>query len=170
MTSHIVYLSNTTGAKVGITRETQLPTRWIDQGAVQALPIFRVGKRYHSGLIESAFKAYVADRTNWRNMLKNQLEEVELGEVFESCWERVQPRLADEVLADIEILADYDSLVDIQYPAIEYPSKINSFNLDKTAQVEGQLQAIKGQYLIFDTGVINIRKFSGYLVVLTIAD
>ncbi len=169
MKPHIVYLSNTSGPKVGITRESQLPTRWIDQGALQALPIIRVSKRYYSGLIESAFKKHISDRTNWRTMLKNEVEPVDLHEIFDSCWPAVASELDDEVTNDIEIIATKNDSQSFQYPARQYPSKIVSFNLDKTPGLEGRLDAIKGQYLILDNGVINIRKFAGYLVSITVS-
>jgi len=164
MRPHIIYFSNTSGVKVGITRETQLPTRWIDQGAIQAMPVLRVTKRYHAGLIEHAFKQYVSDRTNWRNMLKNEVEEIDLYQLFQSCWSQVKSQLDAELLADAEEIARADGTLKIDYPALQYPLKISSFNLDKQALVEGQLDAIKGQYLILDKGVINIRKYGGYLV------
>ena len=164
MRPHIVYLSNTSGVKIGITRETQIPHRWIDQGAIQAIPILRVSKRYHAGLIEQAFRQYVGDRTNWRNMLKNEVEEVDLYQLFESLWPRVESDLDSELLEDVEIIAEAGAALRLDYPAIAYPTKINSFNLDKLPLVEGRLQAIKGQYLLLDNGVINIRKYGGYLV------
>lgn len=164
MKPHIIYLSNTSGVKVGITRESQLPVRWIDQGAVQALAILRVSKRYHSGLIETAFKKHLNDKTNWRNMLKHEVEYVDLKEVFETLWPIVKRTLADELLDDIEVIGDGEGVKDLEYPSIQFPSKIASFNLDKNPLVEGRLDAIKGQYLIFDSGVINIRKYAGYLV------
>jgi len=167
MRPHIVYLSNTSGVKVGITREAQVPHRWFDQGAVQALPIFRVSKRYHAGLIETAFKQHVSDRTNWRNMLKNLYEPIDLYAVFEACWREIEPELDAELRADIEVIAAADALLEIEYPANAYPQKVVSFNLDKQAVVEGRLDAIKGQYLLFDNGVINIRKYGGYLVELS---
>lgn len=164
MRPHIIYLSNTSGVKVGITRETQLPHRWIDQGAIQALPILRVSKRYHAGLIEHAFRQHVSDRTNWRNMLKNQVEEVDLYQLFETLWPQVKPELDADLLADAEVIAATDGVLRLDYPALQYPVKITSFNLDKQPLVEGRLDAIKGQYLLLDNGVINIRKYGGYLV------
>ncbi len=164
MRSHIIYLSNTSGVKVGITRETQLPTRWIDQGAIQAIPVLRVSKRYHAGLIEHAFRQYVSDRTNWRNMLKNEVEVVDLYQVFESFWPQVKAQLDPELIADVEEIASADGILNLAYPALSYPIKVNSFNLDKQPLVEGKLDAIKGQYLILDNGVINIRKYGGYLI------
>jgi hypothetical protein len=169
MKPHIVYFSNTSGAKVGITRESQLPTRWIDQGALQALPVLRVSKRYHSGLIESAFKKHISDRTNWRTMLKNEVEPVDLYELFESYWPRVMTEIESEVKDDLEVIASPDQVQYFQYPAIEYPNKVVSFNLDKIPVLEGQLNAIKGQYLILHNGVINIRKYAGYLVNVTLS-
>jgi hypothetical protein len=164
MRPHIIYLANTSGVKIGITRETQLPTRWIDQGAIQAMPILRVSKRYHAGLIEHAFRQYVSDRTNWRNMLKNEVEVIDLYQVFESIWPQVKTQLDAELIADAEEIASADGVLDLDYPALSYPTKVTSFNLDKQALVEGRLDAIKGQYLILDNGVINIRKYGGYLV------
>lgn len=164
MKPHIIYLSNTSGVKVGITRESQLPTRWIDQGAVQALAILRVSKRYHAGLIETAFKQHFNDRTNWRSMLKNDVSEIDLYAEFDACWAKVRDGLDEDLLADVEVIADNEGAINIEYPALAYPTKVNSFNLDKNALVEGRLEAIKGQYLILDNGVINIRKYGGYLV------
>ena len=164
MQPHYIYLSNTSGVKVGITRHNQIPTRWIDQGALQALAILRVSKRYHAGLIENAFRQYLNDRTNWRNMLKNEVEPVDLFEVYATYWPQVRDKLDAELLADVEEVAQTDSAQSLEYPALRYPTKVTSFNLDKNPLVEGVLEAIKGQYLIFDNGVINIRKYGGYLV------
>jgi hypothetical protein len=170
MRPHIVYLSNTSGVKVGITRETQLPTRWIDQGAVRAMPMLRVGKRYHAGLIEQAFRQHVSDRTNWRNMLKNEVEEIDLYAVYESLWPQLKEELEPQLVDDAEEIAGPDKVLDLHYPALAYPQKISSFNLDKQPVAEGRLDAIKGQYLLLDSGVINIRKYGGYLVSLECGD
>jgi hypothetical protein len=164
MRPHIVYLANTSGLKVGITRESQLPTRWIDQGAVQAMPMLRVSKRYHAGLIEDAFRQHVSDRTNWRSMLKHEFEEADLYGLFEGLWPTVSAGLDAELLDDAELLASPDAVIGLDYPALTFPTKITSFNLDKNPHVKGRLQAIKGQYLLLDSGVINIRKYGGYLV------
>jgi hypothetical protein len=167
MKPHIVYLSNTSGPKVGITRESQLPTRWIDQGAIQAMPVLRVSKRYYSGLIETLFKKQINDRTNWRTMLKNEVEILDLFAIFESCWPAVEAEMDAELKEDVEIIASPEGSQNFQFPALQYPNKISSFNLDKNPLLAGKLDAIKGQYLIFDTGVINIRKYAGYLVKIT---
>jgi hypothetical protein len=165
MTEHVVYLANSSGAKVGITRATQVPTRWIDQGATQALPIMRVATRQQSGLVEDVLRSQVTDRTNWRAMLKGEAAPLDLaqlaGEIFEACQDGITALQERFGLQAIQPLSDL-AVVDIAYPVLAYPAKVASFDLEKTPVVEGTLQGIKGQYLIFDTGVINIRKFTAY--------
>ena len=168
---HYVYLANSTGIKVGITRESQIPTRWIDQGAVQALPICKVSSRYLSGLLEVAIARHVSDKTSWQRMLKNQVEKVDLrarrDELLQTCSEEIAA-LTERFGSEAITWLPEAELVDIEYPVQSYPSKVKSFNFDKTPEVAGVLQGIKGQYLIFDSGVINIRKFAGYQVELVV--
>lgn len=162
---HIVYLANSSGLKVGITRHTQVPTRWIDQGAISALPIFSVKSRYLSGLVEVALKEWLADKTNWRKMLKHEVEEMDLEFERERIFglaEEVLGRLEEEHAGQITRLKE--DVWHFDYPSLEWPKKITSLNLDKQPSVEGVLKAIKGQYLIFDTGCLNIRKFTSYRV------
>lgn len=165
MTDHVVYLANSSGAKVGITRAAQVPTRWIDQGATQALPIMRVATRQQSGLVEDVLRSQVTDRTNWRAMLKGEAAPLDLaqlaGEIFQACHDGITTLQERFGLQAIQPLSDL-AVVDIAYPVLAYPAKVASFDLEKTPVVEGTLQGIKGQYLIFDTGVINIRKFTAY--------
>lgn len=165
MIDHIVYLANSSGIKVGITRGSQVPTRWMDQGAIQALPIYRVSTRRLSGLVETVFKQHVADKTNWRAMLKGQVDPLDLAaerdRLFELCATDIAALQDVHGLQAIQPL-DAGEAVEISYPVTEYPVKITSFNLDKQALVEGRLMGIKGQYLIFDGGVINMRKYGGY--------
>lgn len=165
MTEHIVYLANSSSVKVGITRASQVPTRWLDQGAAQALPIFRVATRQQSGLLEDALRAHVSDRTSWQAMLKADPEPVELAAVrdqlFELCADQIdnlQQRFGLQAIQPLE----QGEETRLAYPVLEYPVKVKSFNLDKAPLLEGTLQGIKGQYLIFDTGVINIRKYTAY--------
>jgi hypothetical protein len=173
MTDHFVYLSNTSGLKVGITRGSQVPTRWIDQGATQARPIFRVSSRYISGLVEVLFKPHIADRTNWQAMLKGDADDRDLEqarqELLAVCAADIEALQQEHGLQALSVLEDQ---VDtrIRYPVLQHPGKVKSFNLDKQPLVEGTLQGIKGQYLIFDTGVINIRKYGGYELSLTVTD
>jgi hypothetical protein len=167
MQDHIVYLANSSGLKVGITRINQIPTRWIDQGATQAIPIFRIKTRYQSGLVEIMFKQHVSDRTDWRKMLKGQAEVMDLAAERDRLFELTAADLAtlkqDFDDADIQALPA-EQAIEIAYPVNQYPTKVSSLNFDKTAEISGTLQGIKGQYLILDTGVLNIRKFSGYQI------
>lgn len=171
MRPHYLYLANSSGdsVKVGITRETQIPTRWIDQGAVQALPIGKVQTRLQVGLLEVALKDYVKDKTDWRKMLKNDVIATDLAsrrdELFNLASEAIQEvknRFGDD---NIQLIDD-EAPVEIHFPVQEYPEKIKAHNFDKIPEVTGILNGIKGQYLIFDTGVLNVRKFSGYEVTL----
>ncbi len=167
MNEHLVYLANSSGVKVGITRAGQVPTRWIDQGASQALPILRTQTRQQAGLVEAALRRLVRDTTDWRAMLRGVAPEVDLGverdrlladcaDALNELSERfglqaIQPFMADSLCID--------------YPVREYPTKVQAWNLDKTPEVHGRLLGIKGQYLILDTGVFNVRKFTAYEVV-----
>lgn len=167
MQDHIVYLANSSGLKVGITRATQVPTRWIDQGATQALAIMRVRSRLQSGTLEMAFKQHVADKTNWRDMLKGKAAELDMAgerdKLLAACEEDVKELMARFGFFAISVLKGIDA-VSIDYPVQAYPEKITSLNFDKEPMVSGTLKGIKGQYLIFDSGVINLRRFSGYEV------
>lgn len=165
MTDHVVYLANSSGVKVGITRATQIPTRWMDQGASQALPIFRVATRQQSGFVEDLLRTQVADKTNWRALLKGDAAPVDLpairDQLFASCGAGLTELQQRFGIQAIQPLSDQQP-VDIRYPIEAYPAKISSFNLDKNPLAEGTLLGIKGQYLMFDTGVINIRKYTSY--------
>lgn len=167
MQDHIVYLANSSGIKVGITRINQVPTRWIDQGATQALPIFRVKTRYQSGLVEVAFKAHVADKTDWRKMLKGQSEPVDLQQIRQDLMTTCESDVAalqNQFGKDAIMPLENETLINIDYQVEQYPEKVKSLNFDKTPEITGILQGIKGQYLILDTGVINLRKFTGYQI------
>lgn len=164
---HFVYLANSSGIKVGITRQNQIPTRWIDQGAGQALPIFKVASRQISGLIEVALAKHVSDKTSWQQMLKNHAEPVDLAAKRDELIALCEPEINAVKQRFGEGAIEYlpaEPVTRIQFPIDNYPAKVKSFNLDKEAKVEGVLHGIKGQYLIFDTGVINIRKYAGYEV------
>lgn len=169
---HYVYLSNTSGVKVGITRHTQLPTRWIDQGATQGMVLYKVKSRYISGLVEVALAKFIADKTHWQAMLKGNAEDVDLKERASELIPQIQT-VIESIIAEhgddaIEVLDQ--NIQPIHYPIETFPSKVKSHNFDKIALVSGTLQGIKGQYLIFDTGVINIRKFGSYEIELKYGD
>lgn len=171
MTDHIVYLANSSGLKVGITRASQIPTRWIDQGAVQAIPMFRVATRQQSGLIEDSLKAFVADKTNWRTLLQGDaplLDLVTERNLLLSNTYKIVAKL--QALFGIQAIQPIETelVTELCYPVERYPTKIISHNLDKQLLVEGKLEGIKGQYLLLDTGVINIRKYTAYHVSVSI--
>ncbi len=159
MQPHVVYLANSSGVKVGITRQTQVPTRWIDQGAYQALPLFKVKTRLDSGLVETIFGKYVADKTNWQRMLKGNPEVIDLvalsQELMEKVGEEVRPYVYEKMAQEV---------VQMNYPVQRYPEKVKSLGLDKVPVIEDDLVGIKGQYLIFANGVTNMRNHAGYLV------
>ena len=172
MQDHYVYLANSSGLKVGITRGTQIPTRWIDQGASQAIAMFRVRNRLHSGLLEVALKKQVSDRTDWRKRLKGLPQEQDMVAARERLIGSVQSDLEGlkQSNADLEWEQLDDAPIQLTYPVDQYPEKIVSLNLDKTPEISGTLMGIKGQYLILDHGVINIRKFAGYEVTASLPD
>jgi len=172
MIDHVVYLANTSGVKVGITRGTQVPTRWIDQGATEALPVFRVPTRLASGLVEVIFARHVADKTAWQANLKGRGEEIDLAAERDRLVGECQRELAEleaEHGPGAWNLIDDVAATAITYPVLEYPAKVRSLTFDKLPEVEGVLKGIKGQYLILDTGVINIRRHAGYRVAFSLA-
>lgn len=167
MQSHIVYLANASGVKVGITRHTQIPTRWIDQGAMQAIPVFQVKSRFQSGLLEIGLKKHVSDRTDWRRMLKGPAEALDLLQ-YKVQLKEAESHLLDDLRArfgeQAVIECDDQPPVDIIYPVLSYPEKVKSLGFDKLPDISGLLEGIKGQYLLLSTGVLNIRKHTGYVV------
>jgi hypothetical protein len=156
---HIVYLALSSEVKVGVTRKTQVPTRWIDQGAEKAISIVEVPNRYLAGITEVALKSHFADKTNWRKMLTNDIVFTDLIKERE----KLQSLLPNEVQEYFHL--EKNDLYEMNYPVLEYPSKISSLSLDKTPNYSGKLTGIKGQYLIFEDGtVFNIRSNEGYIV------
>ncbi|MDT0621072.1 DUF2797 domain-containing protein [Croceitalea vernalis] len=155
---HIVYLANSSNVKVGVTRKAQVPTRWIDQGAHEAIEIVEVPNRYLAGITEVALKNYVGDKTNWRKMLQNDIEDVNLVE-----WrEKLKNHIPDEVM---EYFITSNTETNLEFPVLQYPEKVKSLNLDKTPSFEGVLKGIKGQYLIFEDNIVfNVRGSEGYFV------
>lgn len=159
---HIVYLANSSNVKVGVTRKTQIPTRWIDQGAHEAIEIVEVPNRYLAGITEVALKAHVSDKTNWRKMLTNTVTDLDLLEEREKLAQFIPEEAKQYFIAN-----NKETLID--FPVEQYPTKIKSLNLDKTPTYQGKLKGIKGQYLIFeDSTVFNVRNWEGYVVELEI--
>lgn len=167
MQSHIVYIANSSGIKVGITKPNQIPTRWIDQGAVQAMPVLTVATRQISGFAEVMFKAHISDKTQWQRMLKADDAHIDLVKVRDDLLHQVKHELTQlQNKFGIQAIQISPGTVvqTIKFPVTRYPTKVISMSFDKTPVIEGILLGIKGQYLIFDIGVINIRKFTSYEV------
>ena len=165
---HTVHLSNSSALKVGITRGVDPVGRWIDQGACQGLAIRRVATRLESGEVETSLKRFVADKTNWRKMLQGEPERVDLRARRDELLDRAQAEEPGAGLPGNPI--DDAQIFEIAYPVLEYPKKVVSHNLEKASVLEGTLTGIKGQYLILDTAVINIRKYGGYQLRVSWAD
>ena len=158
MQPHVVYLSKTAGIKVGVTRDTQIPYRWIDQGAVEALVIAETPYRQAAGHIEITLKNHISDKTNWRKMLQNELSNESLIDVRDQLVNYLDKE-------DRSFYKDDNSIQHINFPVIRYPEKVKSITLDKVNQFEEKLVGIKGQYLIFDNDkVFNVRRHAGYLI------
>ncbi|MFK7969573.1 MAG: DUF2797 domain-containing protein [Bacteroidia bacterium] len=160
---HVVYLAISSGLKVGVTREDQVPTRWIDQGAFQAIILAETPYRQLAGEIEVSLKAHLSDKTSWQRMLKNDIPE---GIDLLAEKARVGQLLSED---HQDYISDEDHIQEIHYPVTEYPAKVKSVNLDKLPEISGTLLGIKGQYLMLDEGrVFNVRRHSGYRVNLSI--
>lgn len=155
---HIVYLANSSSIKVGVTRKSQVPTRWIDQGAHEAIEIVEVPNRYLAGITEVALKEFVSDKTSWRKMLQNDIKDEDLVE-----WRnKLKSSIPDEA---IDYFLDDREETNLEFPVLQYPEKVKSLNLSKTPSFKGVLKGIKGQYLIFeDNTVFNVRGSEGYYV------
>ena len=159
---HIVYLANSSNVKVGVTRKSQVPTRWIDQGAHEAIELVEVPNRYLAGITEVALKAEVADKTNWRKMLKNDIEDADLTE-----WREKLKHLIPEEAQ--EYYREEAKEMHINFPVHQYPEKPKSLNLVKEGSYRGKLVGVKGQYWIFeDQTVFNVRSNEGLVVAITV--
>jgi len=160
---HIVYLALSSNIKVGVTRKTQIPTRWIDQGASKAIEIVEVPNRYLAGITEVALKNHVSDKTSWQKMLKNDVSDDDLLQQKEALKEFIP------LEAQPYFLENYSKVTEINFPVVQYPVKISSVNLEKFSTISGKLMGIKGQYLIFeDQKVFNVRNSEGYKVSINI--
>ncbi|MDG1195935.1 MAG: DUF2797 domain-containing protein, partial [Polaribacter sp.] len=159
---HIVYLANSSNVKVGVTRKQQVPTRWIDQGAHEAIEIVEVPNRYLAGITEVALKEHVADKTNWRKMLKNDI----VDESLETWRDKLKQYIPEEAKP---YFLENNSETHLNFPVNKYPEKPKSLNLKKELKYTGKLVGIKGQYLIFeDQTVFNVRANEGLVVNLNI--
>lgn len=155
---HIVYLALTQQIKVGITRKTQIPTRWIDQGAKAALILAETPNRYLAGVIEIALKDHFTDKTNWQQMLCNS-PAINDPNLSAEKWE-LEELLPQDLT---QYWTDDEEIWHFEYPVVRYPNKLKALSLDKTPQINGILTGIRGQYLYIDqVNVLNLRKHTGY--------
>jgi hypothetical protein len=155
---HLVYIANSGGIKVGVTRKSQLPFRWIDQGAEYAIKLAETENRYEAGVIELILKNHISDKTNYRKMLREQVQDIDLSAIKNELIKFIPENLTNFVINDNEIFK-------IKYPVIAYPHKVNSINLKKVFEFDGVLKGIKGQYLIFDNNIVfNIRNHEGFVI------
>lgn len=160
---HVVYLACSSDMKVGVTRKTQVPTRWIDQGASAAIPLVEVPNRYLAGITEVALKDHYSDKINWKKMLTNEVTQFDLVAMRNSA----QSLLPAETMEFFETTPEHLNI--LNYPVLQYPKKISSLNLSTTPNYSGTLTGIKGQYLIFETGtVLNVRSYEGFTVRITV--
>lgn len=159
---HVVYLANSSNVKVGVTRKSQVPTRWIDQGAHEAIEIVEVPNRYLAGITEVALKNYVSDKTNWRSMLKNEIKDEDLVEWRDRLRQYIPEQAKDYFI-------ETNTETNIHFPVFKYPTKLKSLNLEKEHVYRGKLMGIKGQYLIFeDNRVFNVRASEGLYIAIEI--
>lgn len=160
---HVVYLAQTGvpvagakgGIKVGVTRSTQIPTRWIDQGAVLAVPIACVPNRYLAGVLEVALKAEFADRTDYRALLKPLPPMPDaMADGRERALSVAPEELGPHMVADAPLL-------DLRYPG-QLPPVVKAVSLEKVPELGGSLVAVRGQYLVWADGrALNVRGASG---------
>jgi hypothetical protein len=160
--SHIVYLAASDKVKVGVTRSSQIPTRWIDQGASSAIIFAETPNRYEAGKLEVELKAFYTDKTNYRKMLQNEIDEN--IDLIEEKWQTVE-----QLPSDLQnFISENDSVTELSYPVLNFPKSVQILNLDKTPIIKGTLQGIKGQYLLFENDfALNIRRHTGFDIQLT---
>ena len=159
---HVLYLAYTSEIKVGVTRKSQVPTRWIDQGATKAIQIIELPNRYLAGISEVKLKEFYKDKTNWRKMLKNSFNDIDLVNEKLKCLDQLPEEVKKHIKNDNQTL-------DIVYPLNKLPENPKSLNIVKTQKFSGKLKGIKGQYLIFENDtVFNIRSNEGIVVNITV--
>ena len=154
---HVVYLSNTGRIKVGVTRKSQIPYRWIDQGAHEAVELLQTPNRFLAGEAEVALKKYMSDKTNWRSMLKNERDSSNIKSSKDHAKNFIPSNL-------LHYFIDASNVLSIDFPVVEYPDNPKSIKLNKDSFFSGILKGVKGQYLIFEKNqVLNYRAHEGHI-------
>jgi hypothetical protein len=152
LVDHFVYLAASKEVKVGVTRGQQIPTRWIDQGASYAIRLAKTPNRHIAGVIESYLKRFYTDKTSWRDMLENHVNDLfDLITEKEKAIKLLPAELQQYASEDLEI-------VRLSYPVLQYPERVNGLSFDKDPVIEGRLLGIKGQYLLFDNNQPSISE------------
>lgn len=160
MIPHYVYLAWSSGFKVGLTRKGRQIKRWMDQGATQAILVAEVPTRRQAGELEMEIAKHMKDKTDWRKMLR---EEQSPDRSIQDLRQEVISRLGEDFLE--YIIPDEVLATTICYPReVSFQVNLKSANLDKDNEFSGTLRGIKGQYLLFDEGVFNVKKHAGYQV------
>lgn len=160
MIPHYVYIAWSSGYKVGLTRKGRQLKRWMDQGATEAVVIAETPTRRAAGELEVAIAQRMNDKTDWRKMLK---EENEPDRGILDVREEAIAHLPDSF--SHYIFSEPQQVTRIVYP--RQPDtivKLKSLNLDKQPDITGEVKGIKGQYILFEDGVFNVKKFSGFHV------
>ncbi len=151
---HVVYLADSGGLKVGVTRHAQRHTRWMDQGASRVRVIAVTENRHQAGLIEVALKVGYSDKTSWRPMLAGMDSGQSLYEESQKALFLFPERMRPFFVAEGEE-------VQLAYPAPAC-AKATSLKLKGMSAWEGRLAGIRGQYLILeDQRVFNVRAHEG---------
>jgi len=159
---HVVYLSISSGVKVGVTRKNSIETRWIDQGAVEGIVLAETPNRYLAGKLEVSLKQYLNDKTSWMKMLKGEINSIDLIQKKKDIINLISDEFQSYIVKE-------NDLKKIAFPIQENPKKIKSISLEKENLLEDELIGIKGQYLIFKSNnVFNVRRHTGFAVELAI--
>jgi len=166
MQPHFVYLANSAGPKVGITRPQNVPMRWLDQGATQGVLVMRTQTRHQAGCVEAALARYVGDRTDWRGLIGRDAPRIDLPALLVQLRDRAKLELA---ALDGRFPGALDWIASptpqrFDYPVTSYDGAATVLSLIVDVAIGGTLLGIKGQYLLFDTGVLNVRRFTSYHV------
>ncbi|MBI1316286.1 DUF2797 domain-containing protein [bacterium] len=155
---HIVYLANSGGLKVGVTRRAQIPTRWIDQGASSAIVLAEVPNRYLAGIIEVELKQHMGDKTVVKKMLSGMDDPVDLT--------AEKNKAAALLPAELQAYVSPDPTVTkLSYPAPAGYVHRKSLNPEKDFPISATLLGIRGQYWLFSNGLaLNVRSYEGRVV------
>jgi len=167
MQPHLVYLANSSGLKVGITRDGQQLGRWRDQGALQGRLLARADTRKAAGDLEVKLAKEFGDRSQWRALVSGNADLIDLDAAATRARELVPDPGPGVAYVDVDLATDATTH-EFDYPVAHWPP-VKRLNFKKSDDIGGVLTGIKGQYLLFDTGVFNVREHTGYEVVVTIS-